>query len=248
MNKELIKKAGLNNNEAVAYGLLLEEGELTPPEISEKTGLSRQNSYAVLKSLEQKGLTKTDKRHNKLKYLPEDPERLVQICEENIKKIEQSKESLENNLETLTSFYNLAKDRPGISSFKGVEGIQALYEDALRRKPKEILLILSGKGKGTYLSTWIVRHFRPLRIKNKISLREIITTPEKHNPDDLKKLLWEKKFVALPKLPQNIDILVYDDNVTFIKYDKKEPVGFTIDDSLVCAAIKSFFEMVWGAH
>lgn len=247
MKKTIFKRAGLNDNEAEVYRLLLDDGELAPPEIAERAGLSRQNSYAVLKSLEQKGLARIDKRHNKIKYLPESPERLVDICDQNIKKLEISKESLERSMDSLLSFYNLAKDRPGISIFKGIDGIQALYEDTIKRKPKEILLILSEEGKGSYLSTWIVRHYRPLRLKYKIALREIITTNEKHDPKELKSLLWEKKFAELPHLPRNIDILLYDDNVTFIKYDKKEPVGFTIDDSLVYAAMKSFFEMIWAS-
>lgn len=245
MKTKIFRDAGLNQNEAETYRLLLEDGELTPPEVAERLHITRQNGYAILKSLESLGLAQIDRRHNKFSYVPGDPKILEGILTDKRKRIETTEDQLADALPELTSFYNLAKDRPGISVFKGVDGIQTLYEDTLKRKPKEILLILSEQGKGSYLANWIIRHYRPLRIKNKTALREIITTPEKHNPDDLKALLWEKKHVPLPSLPRDIDILVYDDNVTFIKYDKKQPVGFTIDDKLVYEAIRSFFEMIW---
>jgi sugar-specific transcriptional regulator TrmB len=245
MKKDLLKRAGLSENEAACYQLLLDKGAATPPEVSLALGLTRQNAYAVLKSLDALGLAEPDDRYKKLRYHPESPERLIEICDEKIKKVEHSKDYLEHYLPDLMGFYKLARNKPGISSFRGVEGIQALYEDALRRGVNEIQMILSEKGKSAYLSAWIVRHFRPQRLKKKIALREIITTPESHKPGELEKLLWQKKYIEMPTMPRDMDILIYDDNVTFISYAKKEPVGFTIDDKLVYGAIRSLFETLW---
>ena len=245
MRKDLFESAGLTENESACYKLLLEKGELTPPEIAEKVGMSRQNAYLLLAGLEKKGLVSVDDRHNKLRYSPTDPDRLDQLCVENIRKLENSREDILDSMNELRSLYNLAKDRPGISVFHGIDGIQKLYEDTLKKSPSELLLIMSESGKSKYMLTWIERHFRPERIARNIQLREIINTEENHDADTLKALLWEKRFVDMPEMPKNMDIMIYDDNVTFIKYNRKEPFGFTVDDSLVYFAIKSLFETCW---
>lgn len=246
MKNDLFENAGLGENEANCYRLLLEKGELSPPEVGEKLSMSRQNAYTLLAQLEKKGLAKKDERHNKLRYSPASPEVLDQMCIENIRLLENGREEILDAMPELHSLYNLAKDKPGISTFRGTEGIQKLYEDTLKKSPSEILLILSEKGKSKYMMTWIERHFRPERIARRIGLREIVNTDEKHDKEQLASLLWEKRFVDMPEMPRNMDMLIYDDNVTFIKYNRKEPFGFTIDDTLVYYALRSLFETCWN--
>lgn len=245
MRRSLLQNAGLSENEAQIYRMMLERGELSPPEVAETLGMTRQNAYLVLAELAHKGLCRKDDRHNKIRYNPADPERLTQLCSENIRKVKNYREDLNIAMPELKGMYNLAKNRPGINVFKGVEGIQRLYKDTLKKSPGEILLILSEKGKSKYMMTWIERHFRPERIKKGISLREITNTPAEHNEEELKALLWEKKYVDMPEMPRDLDILIYDDNVTFIRYNRKEPFGFTIDDPLIYFALKAMFETCW---
>jgi sugar-specific transcriptional regulator TrmB len=245
--KTLLKKLGLSENESLIYVALLENGELTPPEISERISLGRQNTYAILKALEQKELVKKDLRHNKIHYQPESPERLEEIYEEKLAEINKNKELLNNKMPQLLSFYNLAKDRPGISMFSGIEGAQKLYEDTIKRKPGVIKVIYSEKGKNSYLEAWIKRAYTPKRLANQTKIQEIINTKEKNDPEEEKKLLWEKRYINMPKMPKSVDIMIYDDNVTFLNFAKKEPWGFTIDDALVFAAISSLFDLAWDA-
>lgn len=245
MKRDLFIAAGLSELEANCYKQLLERGELSPPQVAEILGISRQNSYLLLAKLERLGVVTKDERHNKLRYSPANPKILTKLCALNIRDLENVKQKLDDNMTDFQSLYNLAKDRPGISVFHGVEGIKKLYRDTLHKHPSEILLVLSEHGKTSYLTAWIERNFRPQRLEKGIQLREIINTPEEHDPRELETLLWEKKYVDMPTMPRNMDILIYDDNVTFIKYNKKEPRGFTIDDSLVYFALKSFFETIW---
>ena len=245
MKKDIFEMAGLAESEAECYRLLLENGELTPPEIAEKMDVSRQNSYIILANLEKKGVIRKDARHNKIRYNPENPEILTQLCTDNIRLLEAYREDIDDAMPELKSLYSLAKDRPGIHVLYGIEGVQKLYTDMLKKHPSELLLILSEQGKNTYLEAWLERKFRPERIAKNIKIREIINTDTKHDPKVLAKLLWKKKYVDMPGMPRNMDIFIYDDNVTFIKYNKKEPYGFTIDDTLVFFAIKAFFETSW---
>lgn len=225
--------------------LLLERGELTPPEIAAELKITRQNAYIVLAGLEKKNVVKKDNRHNKIRYNPEDPIIFKTLFEERITDIERAQDKLENAMPELYSLYNLAKDRPGVSIFQGIDGIQKLYEDTLKKAPGEILMILSKEGRNSYLTAWITRYFRPKRISKGIKIREITNTPKEVDAKELEDLLWEKKYINMPEMPKDLDILIYDDNVTFIKYNRKEPHGITIDDSLVYFSIKAFFETIW---
>ncbi len=246
MKTKLFKEIGLNQNEAEAYKALLEAGKMTPPELAAELKITRQNAYTVVKVLEELGLAQVDQRCNKLTYVPGDPQILESIVQKKIKILETSESQLDKTMPELQSFYNLAKDRPGFSTFSGLEGVQRLYNDTLKREPDEILLIFSDLGKNSYLSAWLEKNFLPRRLSKQIRLREIVNAHKNPSLVAPKEQLCEKKYVEMTRMPLDIDILIYDDNVTFIKYDKKEPSGFTLDDTLVFFALKAFFEAIWA--
>ena len=54
--KKILEDIGLNKNEALVYNTLLYKGEMIPSQIAEYTGITRANSYAILKSLVEKGV------------------------------------------------------------------------------------------------------------------------------------------------------------------------------------------------
>ncbi|HUD03324.1 MAG TPA: helix-turn-helix domain-containing protein [Patescibacteria group bacterium] len=51
-----LEQVGLNQSEIKIYKRLLDYGELTPPRLAMLTGLTRQNTYAALKTLVNKQL------------------------------------------------------------------------------------------------------------------------------------------------------------------------------------------------
>ena len=57
----ILRKAGLTESQAKGYLALIENGELSPVELAEKTGESRTNGYMICERLEKLGLaTKKD--------------------------------------------------------------------------------------------------------------------------------------------------------------------------------------------
>ena len=53
---DILKKAGLSEPQADVYVCLLENGLLTPAELADKTGQSRENCYAIAKRLIELGI------------------------------------------------------------------------------------------------------------------------------------------------------------------------------------------------
>ena len=143
IKQSVYKEIGLNENEITVYNLLLEYGELSPPKITALTSINRQNSYAILKALLEKGLVEEGIRKNKLIYRPLHPQKLVEYIEYKKKNTQLAEEALRSALPELSSLYHLSTNKPGITFFEGLEGVKKIYEDILKEKPEELLVFRS---------------------------------------------------------------------------------------------------------
>jgi sugar-specific transcriptional regulator TrmB len=124
MRKDLLEDVGLNKNEAIIYRTLLENGEMLPSELTEKTPVMRQNVYAVLKSLVKKGLIEQIEHRKKLVYRAEHPQKLLDFVESQKAEIQKNENLVESMIPEMISDFNLAQNKPGVVYYEGLEGIK----------------------------------------------------------------------------------------------------------------------------
>lgn len=58
MNTKTLLEAGLSESQAKAYVALIQQGQLSPPQLADQVKESRTNSYMILEKLEELGLVK----------------------------------------------------------------------------------------------------------------------------------------------------------------------------------------------
>ncbi len=246
MKTEIFEKIGLNANESYIYNILLTNGEMRAPNIAEKAHLklTRQNTYAVLKSLTKKGLVEEFDKRKKLTYRVEHPQKLLEVIEEQKKELEENEKTVEALMPEIISDYNLAHNKPGVVYYEGIEGIKKIYEDTLREKPEEILVFRSPFEEdklGQYIHGYTKRR-AALGIKTKI------ISPKKPAKEILvedRERLRERKYIKKEIFSLYTEINVYKNKVAFIAFGKKT-MGFIVESPEVAQTMRTVFNLVWS--
>jgi sugar-specific transcriptional regulator TrmB len=246
IKEALLEQAGLNQSEVKVYKRLLEYGELTPPRLSELTGLARQNTYAALKTLAAKQLIEVISRRKKLTYEIQHPNRLVELVDKQIDETKMVQKSLKANMPELISMFNLASNKPGISYFEGLDGIKNIYLDWLRIKPAEVLVFRSSHD-DEKLGDFLVS-FKKRRALNGTKARMISQTiPTKEVIEQDVELLVQRKHVPDEYFHLDTEVSVGSNQVSFITFDKHMR-GFVITSKEVAQTFKTIFESLWQAE
>src|SRR5689334_2077395 len=100
-----LKRVGLNTNDIAVYAYLLKEGVSTPPQIAKSTGISRTNTYYILRNLDDLDLIDRRRRGNRFEYVARKPSALLDL-------IQRKREALEDILPELTDLYKVQKNKP----------------------------------------------------------------------------------------------------------------------------------------
>ena len=250
MNKieTFLKSLELSDKETMLYLNGLKLGPTKASLLSRKTGFTRQHTYDILKSLEQKGFVSKQGKDYGQKFIMEDPKNLGNVIERKKQKIGKMEENLKTVMPELESFYNQKGIVPKVKFFEEIEGIKEIFEDLLNCESKNyfyigsILELVEVLGKD-YLDEWIERRIKrniiskTVRIKDKEIQKELYTGE--------KDFLRELKFA-----PDNIDIsqtvIMYDNKVAIIS-SKKECTGFLIESEEYFHTMKTLFDLLWNS-
>ncbi len=142
-NDNILRQAGLTEDQAQIYEALLDRGVQRASTLSKWTGIKRGLTYKTLEQLELMGLIKkTENKGSVATFSAQHPSNLMQNIERKEREIALSKEMVIYSLGSLVSKYNLLEDKPNIQFFEGIEGLNKLYTDIIAIK-KNILLIQS---------------------------------------------------------------------------------------------------------
>lgn len=136
---EVLKKAGLNDGQAKVYYALLTNGELTPVEISEKCGETRENCYSIAKKLEEMELIEKTAA-KKITYRVLNPSNLEILAERRRRIVQKNEKVLKDSMSALLDIFYANNEIPGARTLEGIDGIEEVYRDALRVK-KDVYLL-----------------------------------------------------------------------------------------------------------
>lgn len=131
MHTELLRKLGLSEGEIKIYTALLILGLSPVNKLHEKTGIERRNIYDILNKLIEKGLVSYTDENKKRSFQLAHPKRLLGYIEEKKASLEETKQQIENSLHSLLQEFQLKKPEIRAETYRGKEGIKAIWEDML---------------------------------------------------------------------------------------------------------------------
>jgi|GEM_PF-2247884 len=244
---ETLQSFGLEERTARLYLALLELGEASILQLSKKSGVERTVIYYLLKDLRRLQLVKeVYDENNRVKLQPVSPKRLLQIEDDR-------HSQLKTSLPELEALFQETPDQPRIRIFKGIEGIDELYDDlidTLRHQPKGQREMLTYTSMDMVVALPIRNQeaFRAKRVEYQIPIRVIgNNTAVAHEfiKIDAEQLRQTRLLpVGTPEFTATF--VVYANKVA--QYNMKGDIHvLLIENADLAATQRTMFELAWHA-
>jgi HTH-type transcriptional regulator, sugar sensing transcriptional regulator len=242
LEKELIE-IGLNEKEAKVYLSCLELGQTTVQNIARKALINRATAYFIIDGLMQRGLMSSFHKGKKQYFIASDPERLIEILEQEKENIEKKKQDLQKLLPQLQSLNNKQQGRPVVKYYEGKEGIFAMVEEVSSPMKKTVRMAYSKDALGSVFSPSDLEKMRNKRKKHDVKTKVIYTYKDgflESTPDG------QRRKIPLDKFPITSDIAVYDDKIRLASFGKRL-VGIIIEDEEMTKSMRAVLDLAWEA-
>lgn len=245
MKPEFLEKIGLTPGEAKIYLALLDLGQVTTGPIVDKSGVSTSKTYKILKRLEKKGLVSHIIKRNIVHWLAVNPERILEILEEQEKEISEKRKEVEKILPELMKKIKSLKEKQQAEVYIGMKGMISVFNDEtnyLKENSKEINYIIGVTKeypKQIYDFFDILEHKRDrMKIKRKFLFGE--------DAKGTMPFVEKSKFAKVKYLPYSsaVSINIYGET-SFISIFSEEPIFFVIQSKEIADSFKNYFKLLW---
>lgn len=249
----VLERAGLNQNEAQVYEILLNRGQLGIAKIGElMPEIKRTNLYSVLYSLRDKELIEQTISGGKINFRPLDPNQIKRHVSDQKVKYSEAENLIDSILPNLSEKFKMTTEKPVVRVYEGVGGIKELYKDTIK-VGKPILSFLTSYEADPQIWSWLREHYIKDRINAKIFAKVIVSKDKKDikskeylEKDKLE--LRETKAVDHDLFPCELEIQIYGNKVSFANYNKEDAlVGVIIDNKKITNSMRGLFNLAWKA-
>ena len=132
--------------------------------------------------------------------------------------------------------------KTSIQLLQGVEGIKSAYESLLNEANLNIVCL--SKKYFEVVGDYFDKQYTPRLYGSNILTREILPDT-KENRDEVKKKPTKNQVKFLKTNGSESDIILTQDSVTFITFDRICPYALIIHDLQIVKSLKSQFETLW---
>ena len=254
MYKDIFTDINLNPSEATIYEYLLKNGESPAGEIIKKTPLKRGLVYKILDNLVEKGLviekksipSKKQGRNKISHFLPNHPAKLNEFIENEKKRLDKAKNTLEANMPAILSDFNLASGKPGVRYFEGISGIKNVLEDSLSAKEtiysfadlEAVIKFIDNINKGYVAKRDELKLNKKVIFIDSIFVRNYLKNY--HRDTTFMKFIDHKLY------PFSSVMQIYDNKISYITLSAKSKIGVIIEDKNIYQMHKAIFEFTWS--
>ncbi len=251
---EKLRRAGLEEKEAIIYSYLAETGGAFPSTIAVDTKLNRSTVYKLLGILSVRGLVGEVEKRKKLFYYPESPAKFLRVAKMKVSLAEDAYKRAEELLPDLETLFSTKEGKPRVTFYEGRQQvIDAYMTQTIEEKKYELLAFANSDKLLEFMTPVILREFIELKAKNGISARGIMAdTPsaraflKKTHYGLNKKIVGTDRYVPKELFPFPGEILIYGKNkVFFAKFDERHPIAVIIEDETIHNMMKMVFELSW---
>jgi len=236
----LLQKSGFLDKEIAVYLAILELGRGTVAEISRKAGINRSTGYVTLDSLAGRGMASVSGKEPKQEYVAESPVKLVQYFHREAESQKSLAKEASELLPELVSLYRVG-DRPRVSFYEGLAGLEHVYEDTLSSS-MDIYSTSTYEEMHETLPKYFDAYYER-RAKKKIFINTFVAdTPlaRVRKANDAKEFR-DTSLVPQDEFPLPTDIEIYDDKVMFASW--REKLGVIIESKEISTTLRSVFKL-----
>lgn len=250
-----LKKAGLEEKEAIIYGYLAETGGAFPSAVAAATKLNRSTVYKLLGILSVRGLVAEVEKKKKLFYYPESPAKFLRVAKTKIVLAEEAYEKASALLPELEGLFKGSDQKPRVTFYEGKDQVVEAYMKQVESKKKyELLAFASTDHLQSFLPEKTFREYIKLKEKYGITARGIIPDAptnkqflEKTHGSVKKHVMPQARYVSKEIFPFSGEIVMYDNSkVLIVKFDEQHPIAIIIEDGMIHNMMRMIFELAWS--
>lgn len=238
MEKDILLKIGLTNNEALVYISLLTLGPSLVSSIVDKTKINRTQIYDLLDRLKEKGLISSIIKNRTQIFEAAEPKRILNYIEEKEEKlIEEKKIAKEIVL-------RLEKIKPksiqeSVKVYEGKQGIKTVLEDIINSKRD--IETYGSDGNFTKILDYYFKHYLKKLERSGIKMKVIFDYDEKNKPFN-----WVFSDVRyLPKEYKSpTETTIYGEKVAIFVLTEN-PQVVLIENKQVADSYRKYFKILW---
>lgn len=127
MDTSSLIATGLTPLQASAYALLIEKGEVKPPQLVKHLSITRSNAYKLLDKLVELGLAAKTEKGKTLSYAATNPIALATLAERFRAEATAREEAVSGVMQELLATYHARSDKPGVSVATGRKAVAGAY-------------------------------------------------------------------------------------------------------------------------
>lgn len=244
-NIRFLTEFGLNIYQAELYSLLIFLGEVPVQKLIKETNIKRATVYKSLYELEEKKLITLQDIGKILHAKAEDPKRLEEIANEQIRRQNEAKKALYDVLPEFMTSFLLTTAKPTVSTFEGINGLKKLFMDTIREKQPVYALVATHEIDQEF-HDWLKEKYVKLRKKAGIHATVIASTGSwaKSYQQLDKNELRTTYLVPIDRFPFKHEINIYGDKVAILNYKAGAPlIGVLIHHPDIAATMKAWFDL-----
>lgn len=242
LEQELIA-IGLNEKEAKIYLSMLELGQSVVQQVAQKAGVNRATAYFIIDVLMQRGLVSSFHKGKKQFFMASDPERLVELLEQEKENIEKKKENLKKLLPQLQSLNNKQGNKPLVRYYEGKEGIVSMVDEIMKVAEGEVYTAYSVDSLNNVFDEKDVLRWRKKRLERGVEMN-VIYTWKNGELGNIPKSNNTK--VPFDKFPITCDIAVYGNKLRIASFENRM-VGVVIEDAEVARSMRAVLQLALEA-
>jgi sugar-specific transcriptional regulator TrmB len=247
IDKTLLKKIGLGENEIEIYLALIKTGAQTVKQISEAARINRTTTYRYLESLAEKELIEwiIGKRGQMARATS--PDNLNLFLKSRLNGLSDTKNALPSLVSELKKIQPVQKFATQIRYFEGEEGLKQMIWNTL--KTKEVLRsysilgrreVINAKFEDDFENEWVRRGLKDRLITNETKLDYIRDRMVANYKSAI-----NMRIIPSSRFYITNDIAIYNNVVSIASLEKGNLVGVEIENEEIAKTQKSIFEIVW---
>jgi sugar-specific transcriptional regulator TrmB len=241
-----LEELGLSPNEVKVYLASLELGAATAQQIAGKAAVPRPTTYVAIGGLVKRGLVSSHTRGKKQYFQAERPEVLMRIINEEKSRIFERESKLKQLLPGLESLIVMAKEKPDVKYYEGIDGLESMRDVLLGVQADEIISIVNHNAHRRVVpEASNVLYGHKLK-KTKMNGRQIILHNKKEKLADFVTSAsnYKRKLYLTKEKAGFGEISVFGNYIALIAYLDK-PFGFLMKSPDIADIARMLFDLAW---
>lgn len=251
MTNEFFRKLGLTMNEQNVYLFLLKYGYCMTSVLAKRLNIKRVTAYAILASLEKRGLITTFKKNDVTYFEAVSPKKLFQICHDMVAKSIELRDEAKAMMpmfekimqEQITPILDI---KGKIKYYEGIDAVINLIDETLQETSKEQLCF--------GLNNYHVEHmadewakYTQKRVSGGMKVRSI-------QPDTVAAREYKKRdqhelritrLVPNGTYPSRCELNIIGDMIALFTAYGEKPSGMKIYHKEMAQSVRNLFELAW---